>query len=79
MLVKVPKPENFELAFFTLSDSTWVGDLGTEAKNGFLDFGFLPYAECSVKKDFSAIGQNLKLLAVTFMLKGTVSRDEFSF
>jgi hypothetical protein len=35
MLVKLPKPENFELAFFTLSDSTWVGDLGTEEKMDF--------------------------------------------
>jgi hypothetical protein len=30
--VKVPKHENFELAFFTLSDRIWVDDLGTEAK-----------------------------------------------
>jgi hypothetical protein len=32
-LLKVPKRENFGLAFFTLCDPIWVGDLGTEAKN----------------------------------------------
>jgi hypothetical protein len=34
--LKVPKRENFELAFFTLSDPIWEGDLGTEAKNRFV-------------------------------------------
>jgi hypothetical protein len=31
----VPKRENFFLAFFTLSEPTWVCDLGTEQKNVF--------------------------------------------
>ncbi len=31
--LKVPKRENFDLVFFTLSEPMWVGDLGTEAKN----------------------------------------------
>jgi hypothetical protein len=63
MIVKVPKHENFKLAFLTLSDSIWVGDLGTEAKCRFffffilvlisMDFGLLPHAECSVKTIFS--------------------------
>ncbi len=56
MSLKEPNRENFELAFFTLSDHILVGDLGTEAKNGFVyyfgpdfdDFGFLPHAACSV-------------------------------
>jgi hypothetical protein len=32
---KVPKHENFSLAFFALSEPIWVGDLGTEPKNPF--------------------------------------------
>jgi hypothetical protein len=39
--LKVPKRENFELAFFTLNDPIWVVGLGTEAKNEFF-FHFGP-------------------------------------
>jgi hypothetical protein len=31
--LKVPKRENFLLAFFALSKPIWVGDLGTKQKN----------------------------------------------
>ncbi len=34
-LLKVPKRENFSLAFFTLSEPIWVGDLGTAKKIRF--------------------------------------------
>ncbi len=33
MRLKVPKSENFSLAFFALSESIWVCDLGTGEKN----------------------------------------------
>jgi hypothetical protein len=33
--LKVPMRENFSVAFFTLSEPIWVGDLGTEPKNPF--------------------------------------------
>jgi hypothetical protein len=57
--LKVPKRENFSLAFFTLSEPIWVCDLGTGPKidvfyqltpdfEGF--FGFLPHTQCAVKK-----------------------------
>jgi hypothetical protein len=40
--LKVPKHENFELAFFTLSDPPfWVGELVAEAKNRFF-YQFTP-------------------------------------
>ena len=56
--LKVPKCENCELAFFTLSDTIWIGDIATEPKNGFfiilvlisMDFEILQQAECLVKK-----------------------------
>ncbi len=32
--LKVPKRENFSLAFFALSEPIWVCDLGTREKNG---------------------------------------------
>ncbi len=32
-LLKVPKRENFSLAFFALSEPTWVCDLGSRKKN----------------------------------------------
>jgi hypothetical protein len=35
IILKVPKRESFELAFFTLSDTIWIVDLGTETKNEF--------------------------------------------
>jgi hypothetical protein len=34
--LKVPKRENFSLAFFALSESIWVCDLGSGKKNRFL-------------------------------------------
>jgi hypothetical protein len=34
--LKVPKRENFLLAFFALSEPIWVGDLGTKPKKNFL-------------------------------------------
>jgi hypothetical protein len=34
--LKVPKRENFSLAFFALSEPIWVCDLGTGPKNPFL-------------------------------------------
>ncbi len=33
--LKVPKRENFLLAFFALSEPIWVGDLGTKQKQIF--------------------------------------------
>jgi hypothetical protein len=33
--LKVPKRENFLLAFFALSEPIWVGDLGTKQKKKF--------------------------------------------
>ncbi len=53
------KRESFELAFFTISDTVWIGGLGAEPKNGFvlvlilMDSGLLPQAEA----DYSARGQ----------------------
>jgi hypothetical protein len=41
--LKVPKRENFSLAFFTLSEPIWVGDLGIAKKNSFF---------CHVTPDF---------------------------
>ncbi len=35
----MPKRDNFELAFFTLSDPIWIGDLGTEVKKVVVAFG----------------------------------------
>jgi hypothetical protein len=56
----------FVLAFFTLRDTIWIGDLVTEAKKNFkinldlilMDFWCLPQAECSVKKKLLKLGQN---------------------
>jgi hypothetical protein len=56
--LKVPKRENFSLAFFTLSEPIWVGDLGIAKKNRFfitlplilMVFSFLPHTECAVNK-----------------------------
>ena len=48
------KRENYEHAFFTISDTVWIGDLGAEPKNGFIlvlismDSGFLPQAEAAM-------------------------------
>jgi hypothetical protein len=34
--LKVPKREIFVTVLYTLSETIWVGDLGTEAKNPFV-------------------------------------------
>ncbi len=56
--LKVPKHENFSIAFFALSEPIWVCDVGTAKKsNFFIDLplismvlGFLPHTECAVNK-----------------------------
>jgi hypothetical protein len=58
IFLKVPKRENFSLAFFTLNEPIWVGDLGIAKKIHFFTtlplisivFGFLPHTECAVNK-----------------------------
>ena len=61
--LKVPKHENFSIAFFALSEPIWGCDVGTAKKsNFFIDWplilmvlGFLPHIECAVnKKKFEA-------------------------
>ncbi len=55
--------------FVHISSHIWVGDSGTEARNGFLtifvpisiDYGFLPV------KQFWKLGQNFKLLVVNVL------------
>jgi hypothetical protein len=57
--LKVPKHENFSLAFFALREPIWVGDLGNDPKKTFfflwpmisMVFGFLPHTECAVNKN----------------------------
>ncbi len=56
--LKVPKRENFLLAFFALSEPTRICDLESGGKNRIFyqmtpDFevnGFLPHTECAVNK-----------------------------
>ena len=56
--LKVPKRENFSLAFFAQSEPTWVCDLGSGEKNRifyqmtpvFDGFCFLPHTECAVNQ-----------------------------
>ncbi len=56
--LKVPKRENFSLAFFALSEPTWVCDLASGKKGEFFIkwsliskvYGFLPRTECAVNK-----------------------------
>jgi hypothetical protein len=55
--LKVPKRENFSLAFFALCEPIWVRDLKSKQKFFFLHltpdfdrFGFLPHTECAVNK-----------------------------
>jgi hypothetical protein len=43
--LKVPKRENFLLAFFALSEPIWVCDLGTGPKNQFF-YHMTPDSEC---------------------------------
>ncbi len=57
--LKVPKHENFSLAFFALREPIWANDLETDPKNPFFIiwtlisnvFGFLPHTECAVNKN----------------------------
>jgi hypothetical protein len=42
--LKVPKRENFLLAFFALSEPIWVCDLGSGEKNRFF-YQMIPYVE----------------------------------
>jgi len=66
MILKVPKCENFSLAFFALSEPIWVCDLGSGEKIDFFIklsliskvYGFLPHTECAVKKKKIKLGQN---------------------
>ncbi len=56
--LKVPKRENFSLAFFALSEPIWVCDWGSGKKIDFFIqwsliskvYGFLPHTECAVNK-----------------------------
>jgi hypothetical protein len=53
--LKVPKLENFSLAFFALSEPIWVCDLGTGKKNQLFyqltpDFDSFWFFECAVNK-----------------------------
>jgi hypothetical protein len=84
MILKAPKRENFELVFFfTLSDTIWLADLGTEPKMGFfyiifglisMDFGFLPQAECSVKIRFVRSKERKKKRKQACYIKNEESR-----
>ncbi len=67
LTLKVPKRENFSLAFFALSKPIWVCDLRSGEKNRFFIkwsliskvYGFLPHTECAVnKKRNFKLGQN---------------------
>jgi hypothetical protein len=67
VFLKVPKRENFSLAFFAQSEPTWVCDLGSGGKNQFFyqmspvfdGFGFSPHTECAGKpKKNLKLGQN---------------------
>jgi hypothetical protein len=57
--LKVPKHENFSLAFFALSEPIWVGTKELVKKFDFfirwllilIVFGFLPHTECAVNKN----------------------------
>jgi hypothetical protein len=56
--LKVPKRENFSLAFFALSEHIWICELGTGEKNrifyrltpDFDGYCFLPHTEYAVNK-----------------------------
>ncbi len=63
LILKVPKRENFSLAFFAQREPTWVCNLGSGEKIKFfikwplfsMVFGFLPHTECAVnQKKFEA-------------------------
>jgi hypothetical protein len=63
--LKVPKRENFSLAFFALSEPTWVCDLEPGKKNRIFYkmkvYGFLPHIECAVKKKKNLVRPKLKV------------------
>ncbi len=58
LMLKVPKHENFSIAFFALSEPIWVCDVGTVKKIEFfyrltrdlMVLGFWPHTECAVNK-----------------------------
>ena len=66
-LLKVPKRENFSLAFFALSEPIWVCDLGTGDKNRIFyqltpDFDsfwfFAAHWVCGKQKKIFKLGKN---------------------
>ncbi len=66
-ILKVPKRENFSLAFFALSEPIWVCDLGTGEKNRIFyqltpDFDsfwfFAAHWVCGKQKKNVKLGQN---------------------
>ncbi len=74
-LLKVPKHENFSLAFFALSEPIWVCDLGTGEKNRIFyqltpDFDgfrfFAAYWMWGKPKKNLKLSQNQKLAVVAF-------------
>ena len=56
--LKVPKRENFSIAFFAQSEPIWICDVGTSKKIEFFSqltlismvFGSLPLTECAVNQ-----------------------------
>jgi hypothetical protein len=75
MPLEVPKCEIFARGFFALSEPIWIGDLGTEPKNGFFhhmtpDFdGFRFFAAnwvCGKQKRNLKLGPNYKLVVIVF-------------
>ncbi len=67
--LKVPKHENFSIAFFALSEPIWVCDVGTAKKSNFFSdgFGFFDaYWVCGKQNKYLKLGQNKKLAVVAF-------------
>ncbi len=71
----MPKHENFSIAFFALSEPIWVCDVGTAKKIEFFyrltpdfdGFGvFAAYRVCGKQKKYLKLGQNKKLVVVSF-------------
>jgi hypothetical protein len=65
--LKVPKPENFSIAFFAQSEPIWICDEGTSKKieifsqltTDFDGFGFFAaYCVCGKPKKILNLGQN---------------------
>jgi hypothetical protein len=73
--LKVPKRENFSIAFFAQSEPIWICDVGTSKKIEFFsqlnpDFDgfwfFAAYWVCGKPKKNLNLGQNYKLVVVAF-------------